>query len=298
MTRCADIRAQMPFYLDEELHGSERAAIEKHLKNCATCRELFDAERAFLKAIEDSRPPYVIPSELRTKVIEILREAPSTHKAPLTLHRRLQRSCRHFCFDISGRVTPLRATTMAMVLVVLVGIWNFPKHTNERQHLPSDFAAMAVAVHQRHLHGRLPLEIMSDQPEEISAWFAGKVPFRLELPNYQDASGREKRYDIQGARLVGYKNDYAACVVYRMGQQRISLLVTSRTVAQPSGGEEIFANRIEFHHDSIDGFKVITWSHRGLTYALVSDLDSPAQQSCMVCHEGTRNPLEDHTPNT
>lgn len=170
-------------------------------------------------------------------------------------------------------------------LVILVGIWKFAERTNERQRLPSEFASMAVKVHQRHLQGRLPLEIMSDQPEEISAWFAGKVPFRLALPNYQDASGREKRYDIQGARLVGYKNDYAACVVYRMAQQRISLLVTSRTVAQPSGGEEIFANRIAFHHDSIDGFKVITWSHRGLTYALVSDLDSPAQQSCMVCHE-------------
>ena len=71
------------------------------------------------------------------------------------------------------------------------------------------------------------------------------------------------------------------------------------SVAQPSGGEEIFANRIAFHHDSIDGFKVITWSHRGLTYALVSDLDERGQQSCIVCHEGTKDrdllePLKPH----
>ena len=43
------------------------------------------------------------------------------------------------------------------------------------------------------------------QAEQISAWFAGKLPFRLELPNYQDGLGKEKRYDIQGVRLVGYK---------------------------------------------------------------------------------------------
>jgi anti-sigma factor RsiW len=290
----------MPFYLDQELHGSERAAIEKHLKNCANCRELFETEGAFLKAIEESRPLYVVPSELRTKVNKILSETLSTHKAPPTLAHRLQHSFSRFGFDVFRPVTPHLAATTAtiVVLVILVGIWKFSEHTNGRQPVPSDFASMAVAVHQRHLHGRLPLEIMSDQPEEISAWFAGKVPFRLELPNYQEASGKPKRYDIQGARLVGYKNDYAACVIYRMGQQRISLLVTSLRVAQPSGGEEIFANRIAFHHDSIDGFKVITWSHRGLTYALVSDLDSPGQQSCMVCHEGSKNPVGDPKPNT
>ena len=74
-----------------------------------------------------------------------------------------------------------------------------------------------------------------------------------------------------------------------MGPQYISLLVTSRAVAEASGGEKIIANQIAFHHDNIGGFKVITWSHRGSTYALVSDLGSPGEESYMVCHEGTRN---------
>jgi hypothetical protein len=44
---------------------------------------------------------------------------------------------------------------------------------------------------------------------------------------------------------------------------------------------------------------VITWSDRGLTYALVSDLDERGQQSCIVCHEGTKDrdfiePLKPH----
>jgi hypothetical protein len=34
---------------------------------------------------------------------------------------------------------------------------------------------------------------------------------------------------------------------------------------------------------------VITWSDRGLTYALVSDLEERGQHSCIVCHQGTKD---------
>jgi hypothetical protein len=148
---------------------------------------------------------------------------------------------------------------------------------------------MAVETHQRHLRGQLPLEITSAAPEQISAWFAGKVQFRVKLPNYQELSGQTKLYDIEGARLVGYKNDYAAYVAYQMQRQLISLVVTSAAIAQPAGGEEIISKGITFHYASISGWKVITWSDRGLTYALVSDLEKRGQQSCLVCHQGTKD---------
>jgi len=37
---------------------------------------------------------------------------------------------------------------------------------------------------------------------------------------------------------------------------------------------------------TIGGYKAITRSDRGLTYALVSDLQGRARQSCAVCHAG------------
>src|ERR1051325_3395070 len=154
---------------------------------------------------------------------------------------------------------------------------------------------MAVDVHIRHQKGRLPLEITSTSADAISQWFAGKVSFGLKLPNYQEVSGQDKLYNPEGARLVGFKKDYAAYVSYEMNQRPISLVVTSYDVAQPSGGEEIPSKGLTFHYDTVDGLKVITWADRGLTYALVSDLAERGQQSCMVCHIGTRdrNFLED-----
>jgi hypothetical protein len=98
--------------------------------------------------------------------------------------------------------------------------------------------------------------------------------------------------------LVGYRNDYAAYVAYKMRMHPISLVVTSEVVAQPSGGEEIVSKGLTFHYDSIQGLKVITWSDRALTYALVSDLEERGQQSCLVCHQGTRDQdfIEDLKP--
>ena len=288
MNVCADIRAQLAYYLDDELTAAERAAIEIHLKRCRNCRDAFNLEQRFFRAIRDTQPRYSAPFDLRTKIATILRDAPGVDRAPPALRQKLQRVYGHFGW--AGFPTPIAAT---ILLCLLAGIWLFTVHTDQRHRAASNFASTAVEFHQRHLYGQLPLDLTSDRPAQISAWFADKLPFKLELPNYQDSSGEPKHYEIEGARLVDYKDNSAAYVVYRMAHQQISLLVTSRTAAQPSGGEEIFANSIAFHHDSINGFRVITWSHRGLTYALVSAFDSPAQQSCLVCHEGNRNFLDD-----
>jgi len=149
------------------------------------------------------------------------------------------------------------------------------------------------------MRGQLPLETESDDPREISDWFVNKVNFSVKLPNYQESSGQEKLYTLEGARLVNYQNDYAAYVAYRMKDRPISLVITSDSSAKPSGGEEIASQGLKFHFNAIDGLKVITWSDRGLTYALVSDLDERGQQSCIVCHAGTKDqnfiePLKPH----
>jgi hypothetical protein len=111
----------------------------------------------------------------------------------------------------------------------------------------------------------------------------------VELPTYQESSGQEKLYRLEGARLVGYKSDYAAYVAYQMSARPISLVLTTDAVATASGGEGIVSQGITFHYDSIDGLKVITWSDKGLTYALVSDFEERGQQSCVVCHAGAKD---------
>ena len=291
MNQCKEIRTQITFYLDDELQGSERAGLEAHLNVCEACRGIFEGEQRFLKNVRDSRPLYPAAPELHSRVEQVLSDAPSLNTTPPELRQRIQRSLR-LLGSTSSALINARSVTVSiaiLTLVLLIGIWGVTEYKKNRPNPPSDFAMMAVDTHQRHLRGQLPLEIGSAVPEQISKWFAGKVPFSVMLPNYQESSGQEKLYNLEGARLVGYKNDYAAYVAYQMQMRPISLVVTSEAVAQPSGGEEIVSKGLTFHYDSIQGLKVITWSDRGLTYALVSDLEERGQQSCIVCHQGTRD---------
>ncbi|HKP11924.1 MAG TPA: zf-HC2 domain-containing protein [Blastocatellia bacterium] len=290
MNHCEQARAQMTFYLDDELQDTERAALEAHLAECVTCREGFDRERRFLESLRGARPLHAAPPALRARVEDLLSDAPSPHTAPPELRERVERMLGRF--HLAGRrPIPMRrlvARAAIVFVALLLGLWAWSE-TGKRPRAtpPSDFALMAVDTHQRHLRGQLPLEITTAMPGQVSDWFKGKVAFGVELPNYQEQSGQEKLYELEGARLVGYQNDYAAYVAYRMQERPISLLVTSEQTARASGGEEIVSQNITFHYDSINGFKVLTWSDRGLTYGLVSDLEERGQQSCVVCHQGT-----------
>lgn len=290
MNQCDDIRTRVAFYLDDELRNGELARFEEHLRSCRPCANLVASERRFLEAVRQSRPLHAAPPELRARAEAILDGARSPHSAPAELRRRVQKSIRRATqqtFRLSPR-SRAAALTAAVALFLAAGVW-YAARNESTINPPSEFALMAVDTHVRHLRGQLPFELESGSPEAISEWFAGKVPFKVELPTYQESSGQEKLYRLDGARLVGFKNDYAAYVAYQMGKQPISLVVTSDTVATASGGEGIQWRSITFHCDSIDGLKVITWTDRGLTYALVSDLEERGQQSCMVCHAGTKD---------
>jgi anti-sigma factor RsiW len=182
------------------------------------------------------------------------------------------------------------AAAVLLVLLLPVIVWRIVKQADKPEVGPAcSFALLAAETHLRHMRGQLPLEVNSATPEEISTWFVNKVNFSVKLPNYQESSGQERLYHLEGARLVGFQNDYAAYVAYQMKERPISLVITSASLVEPTGGEEIAAGGLKFHYNAIDGLKVLTWSDRGLTYALVSDLEERGQQSCIVCHQGTKD---------
>jgi anti-sigma factor RsiW len=287
MRKCDDIRGRLTLYLDNELQGDERATVEAHLSTCEACAATFARELHFLDAVRDSGPLHEVSPKLRDKVRQILsdgRRAP-TASAKQSAARRPRRF---------GWVMAIATGLLVVLLPVMV--WRVVRQNDPG---PSRFAMMAAQTHLRHVSGQLPLETESTDPQQISSWFANKVNFSVQLPNYQESSGQEKLYTLEGARLVNYDNEYVAYVAYRMKERPITLVITSDSVVKPTGGEVIPSKGLRFHYNAIGGLKVITWSDRGLTYALVSDLEERGQKSCIVCHEGTKDrdfmePLKPH----
>jgi ribose 1,5-bisphosphokinase PhnN len=74
-------------------------------------------------------------------------------------------------------------------------------------------------------------------------------------------------------------------VTYEKAGGKISLLVASSKAAPVAGGDEVHFGDLTFHYRTENGFKVITWSNHGLSYALVSSVSGSARDSCLVCHQ-------------
>jgi len=283
MKECgADYGATIELYLDKELSGPDLEEFRAHLEECEACRAELAAAEELSRLLHRSRPLYSAPDALRDRVMRTTELSPSS--APYASPRLRKRILKVLARPLqsAGRGVPRWPLLVAAILLVAALL---PVPGILRQASANSYIEAAVAAHRSSLNGSLPLEIKSESPSVVTAWFAGKVPFPFRLPDAAEEVGHEQVYRLTGGRLVNYKDGYAALVSYQMQQQTISLLVASSKSAVAAGGEQVPSGRIVFHYSKHAGFAVITWSTHGLTYALVSSLPGAGRQSCMVCHQ-------------
>ena len=88
----------------------------------------------------------------------------------------------------------------------------------------------------------------------------------------------------------------AAYIAYQMQTGPVGLMVTPDSVAVASGGVEVDFKKVSLHYRMVEGYKVVTWSGHGLSYALVSQEGNSTQRSCMVCHSAMRDRDLSQTP--
>jgi anti-sigma factor RsiW len=270
---CDATRRVLTAYLDGELVDGEAALVEAHLRTCDECRGIFRAEADVASAIAAGIQRHRAPEALGDGVRSLVTRG----------HR--------------GRRWPLAAVGAAVLLIGLLS-WR-PGFTPPSAGDP-ELVAVAVHSHLRYADGRLPLEFLSDKPDEVSRWFDGRVPFHVTIPTYPVAPGERKFYALEGARLVTVGGDYAAYLAYRMDGRPISLLIASAEKVKPSGPDTVTWGHLTFYCESAAGLKVITWSDNGLTYALASDVAVSGARSCMVCHGAPteRRKVEGFSPTT
>ena len=160
----------------------------------------------------------------------------------------------------------------------------------------SQYAEFAVRTHNQHAKGNLALDIRSDSQQVLNAWFREKLPYSLALPASPAAAGEQRPYRLEGARLVQVGGKTAAYIAYQMQTGTVSLMVVPDSVAIASGGTRVDYKKVSFHYDRVNGYKVVTWSQHGLTYAQISQEGNSTQQSCMVCHSPMRDRDLSQTP--
>ena len=190
---------------------------------------------------------------------------------------------------------------MAMLLIVAMLI-SKPRTSSMALSGPK-FAELAVITHKEYAHGRLGLEIRSDSRQKINKWLAAYAQLPVALPTSLATVGEVRPYRLDGARIVQVAGTPAAFIAYEVQTPKLqtvaaSLLVTPDSAAVASGGVEVNFKKLSFHYATIKGYRVVTWSLHGWTYALVSQEANNTQRSCMVCHSemGDRDLSQTPTP--
>src|SRR5262245_20903517 len=145
---CKNIRAQMAFYLDDELRNGERDEFEAHLNDCSSCRDLYEQERLLLELVRASQPLYQAPAETRARVLQPLETEPEQITAPYSLRRRIQSAFSHGPAAPNFHLSPIRwlGLTIVLLVFILAGLWILLKNISGPPGLPrpSDIAMMAV----------------------------------------------------------------------------------------------------------------------------------------------------------
>jgi len=190
----------------------------------------------------------------------------------------------------------MRWLVPALALIVIVGVLVTRPPSSPTPLSGQKFAEFAVNTHRQHAQGNLVLDVRSDSQQTLNEWFKAKSPFSLALPVSPLAPGEERPYRLEGARLVQVGSKSAVYIAYQMETGPASLMVTPDSVAVASGGVKVDFKKVSFHYRMVEGYKVVTWSLRGRTYALVSQEGNGTQRSCMVCHSPMRDRDLSQTP--
>ena len=277
---CDEYAVTVLRYLDNDLEGQELEEFRSHLDSCANCQSLVEQERALSKLLDRSRPLYSAPSGLRARVSgATLRHFSSTRGANRFPHSAFQALVNGLT-GMGRRQLRVLAPAALAIALCLAFVPNMVRNVRA-----ASYVETAVAEHRSHLDGSLPAGLVSNSPQQVTAWFANKVPFDFRLPAAEPGPENKPAYRLTGASVVHYKGSPAALVRYETQNEKITLLAVSSNSAVVAAGDEVRFGKLTFHYHTNSGFRVITWSTRGLSYALVSSVSAPARESCLVCHE-------------
>lgn len=233
--KCKDSRkinylTEYPQVVTEDMLEAKR-----HVNECRECREFFEQEKAFTSLLKQRIVKDKAPSELRQKIL----------KRPSVINRK--------------RKLIYKLASIAVILIILAGGYIFKMH--------SDTMSLIGKIIEDHI-GFLSysgIQITSSNPDEVKAWFSGRVDFGINVP---ELSAR-----LKGARLCLLDKKRLALVFYEHEGSQISLFMTDElNPKRLLSGKEVKVSGKKVHVLERKGYNLLLWQERGLTYALVSDL--------------------------
>lgn len=225
-------------YISEypEVISQETVEAKRHLRECHDCKKFFEQERIFSALLKERLKRDEVPHELRQRLLK-----------PMPKQKRYSRLV-------------YKLISLAAVLMLFVGGYIYKLH--------SDAESMVREIINDHINflSYSGIQISSSDPIAIQNWFKGRIDFGVVLP--------ELSATLKGARLCLLKEKRLGLVFYEQRDSQLSLFImTELNPERLWSGKEVIIKGKKVHIVEEKGFNVLLWLERGITYALVSDLN-------------------------
>jgi anti-sigma factor RsiW len=245
---CDDSRIYLPAYLDEELDVAECLRIQKHLAECADCRQAQEEQLALRSALRDP-DLYERPSVDFSKRIEAAVRGAAQEEA---------QSQRPSWFE-SLRLGSFRWIPAAAALVIVTTIGALLVMNTLRSSHEQLIASAVLDGHIRSLQPGHLIDVPSSDRHTVKPWFQGKLDFSPPVPDLSELG-----WNLVGGRLDYVDGRPVAVLVYQRRMHNINVFLW------PNHGSSDDAIREE----DAQGYQILHWNGAETTYWVVSDLNT------------------------
>jgi anti-sigma factor (TIGR02949 family) len=239
---CPEATATVQAYIDGELDGVDREAMERHLVGCSGCSSRVHVQTRFRAAVRAHLHRPEVPFTLRRRLEETLASqsiAPRRWPTWMSL----------------PRIVP--AAAAVFLIVAITG-------TVRRQHS----MVLDQAERSYQLLPNMPMDVTGPDCGSIASWFRGKLEFPVHAPALGSGA------TCQGGRLVNVGERPAAYLVYRVSDgHRVAFLVFDPRDQPIESRERRVVNGREIYLGAGPGISTAAYRDRGLGYVMTADYD-------------------------
>ena len=150
----------------------------------------------------------------------------------------------------------LPALAAAAAVVILGALFLIHNQARSQRQLLGELTDLHVAT----LASSNPVDVVSTDRHTVKPWFEGKIPFTFNLP---ELSGSP--FVLVGGKVAYLHRSPGAELIFRIRQHQVSLFVFQ----EQSTGSVLW----NAASPSAFSFNFVIWSHNGLRYFLVGDVD-------------------------
>jgi anti-sigma factor RsiW len=244
---CDDSRIYLPAYLDEELDVAECLRIQKHLTECADCRQAQDEQIALRSALRDP-DLYAHPSADFSKRIEAAVRRAAREEA------RSQGSSWFKSLWVGGFQWVPAAAALVIVAIGAFLVMNSLRSSHQQL-----IASAVLAGHIRSLQPGHLIDVPSSDRHTVKPWFQGRLDFSPPVPDLSELG-----WNLVGGRLDYVDGRPVAVLIYQRRMHNINVFLW------PNHGSADDAIREE----DAQGYQILHWNGAETTYWVVSDLNN------------------------